>query len=303
MRDHIVEIESEGRHISVFRGFLFISDQGKKIGEVPLDDIQSLIFSSRGGSITTQVMTELSSRGIPIVIAGNKYLPQAFVWPTEGNHLISLRIQKQISATEPLKKQIWKKIVKFKINGQANVLKKMKKNISFEKLKQIERLVLSGDKGNNEALGAKIYWNSLLGNGFCRGNEEQPINSFLNYGYAILRSSTARATAGSGMHPSIGIFHRNRFNPFCLVDDLMEPFRPVIDLIILKKFSKEKTLEKEHKKLIVNILRQDMQSSEGRSPLSGCIQKFVTSVALSFQNNQIALNLPEAPLPLDIEGC
>lgn len=299
MRDHIVEIESEGRYVSVSRGFLVISHQSEEIGRVPLDDIQAVVFASQGASITTRALIELAARGIPTIISGEKYLPQALVWPVNGNHLTARRIQMQLSAPQPLKKRLWQTLVKLKLSAQASVLEWKGMVTEAIQLRKIERRVLSGDKKGAEAWGAKIYWKALLGEAFSRDDTEHPINSFLNYGYAILRSSVARATAATGLHPAVGVYHCNRFNPFCLVDDLMEPFRPIVDQMVLRNFSKESALLATHKKLIANLLRQDMLCLEGRSPLNVCIQKFTTSVALSFEENKLALRMPKSPLPIN----
>lgn len=299
MRDHIIEIENEGRHISVSRGFLIVSEKSIEIGRIPLDDIQSVILACQGASLTSKALIELAQRGIPTIIAGEKYLPQAFVWPVEGNHLTARRIQTQISASKPIKKRLWQILIKMKLLGQASVLdwKGITKEAGMIKL--LEKKVLSGDKSGLEAQGAKIYWKALFGKDFSREDKTIPINSFLNYGYAILRSCVARATASAGLHPSVSVYHINRFNPFCLVDDLMEPFRPIIDQMVLKYFANEPQLLIPHKKALVNVLRLDMLCEEGRSPLNVCIQKFVTSVAISFENNKINLRVPKSPLPIN----
>jgi len=299
MRDHIVEIESEGRHVSAYRGFLVISNRSEEVGQIPFDDIQALVFASQGATITTRALSELAERGIPTVISGEKYLPCALVWPVDGNHLTARRIHMQLAAPIPFKKRLWQKLIKFKLNAQASVLEWRGLVKDAMQLRRIERRVLSGDTGGAEAFGAKIYWAALMGEGFTRDQKDCPMNSFLNYGYAILRSCVARATAASGLHPAVSVYHRNRFNPFCLIDDLMEPFRPIVDQMVVQNFLKEPILTSAHKKFIVNILRQDMKSADGRSPLNVCIQKFTTSVAISFEENKLDLRLPLSPLPID----
>lgn len=297
MRDHIIEIESEGSHLSIKRGFLVISKNSEEIGKFPLDDLQAVVFANRGSSITTRALAELAERGIPTIISGEKYLPEAIVWPLDSNHLTARRIQMQLSASTPLKKRIWQHIIKFKLGAQASVLKWKGLSQEAKELFRLQRHVLSGDKGAAEAHGARLYWQFLLGNDFSRDDKNNPVNSFLNYGYAILRSNVARATAASGLHPAIGIYHRNRFNPFCLVDDLMEPFRPIIDQAVIYNFLQEPAFNSSHKKQLVNILRLDIPCEEGRSPLNVCIQKFVTSVALSFEENKLSLKVPLSLLP------
>ncbi len=303
MRDHIVEIEQEGRFVSVYKGFLILSFKGAEIGKIPLDDVQSLICGARGATITTPALAELAQRGIPVVIAGEKYLPQAIVWPLDANHLTARRIRMQLESPQPLRKNLWKRLIQWKIQAQAEVLSRQGLATPSALLQKMARKVLSGDRNNMEATAAKTYWQSLFGDFFSRDNiEGYPVNRFLNYGYAILRSSMARAIAAAGLHPAIGMFHHNRFNPFCLVDDLMEPFRPVLDSVILGSFKGDEEMTPEIKKIIVSTLRMDMKTDEGRSPLSVCIQRLATSLAISFEENRVLLKIPLQSMPLYFEG-
>lgn len=302
MRDHIVEIIHDGRYLSLYRGFLTISSQGSTHGQIPLDDLQALICSAKGISISIPVLAELAKRGIPVVISGEKYLPQAIVWPLDGNHQTARRIRMQIETPIPLRKRLWQKIIQLKLNAQAEVLKLQKNEKESALIRKMIRKVLSGDSANTEAVAASLYFRTLFGSEFSRDDTERfPINTFFNYGYSIVRSAVARSIAAAGLHPAIGFHHHNRFNPFCLVDDLMEPFRPIVDQMVLNLYSDETELSKEAKKILASVLRMDMRMEEGRSPLNVCIQKFVTSIAISLEEKKMLLRLPLSPLPLDQE--
>lgn len=297
MRDHIVEIETEGMHLSASRGFFIISNKSQEVGKIPLDDIQAVIIAVQGASITSKAMTALAERGIPTIISGEKYLPQALVWPVQGNHLVSRRIQMQLASPKPLKKRLWQSLIKLKIAAQAQVLERNGHQAAATRLKKLQKQVLSGDSKGAEAIAAKYYWTTLFGPDYTRGSADYPVNAFLNYGYAILRSSVARATVAAGLHPAVSVFHTNRFNPFCLVDDLMEPFRPIVDQVVIENFQDQPKLETEHKKQMVNLLRLDLLCNEGNSPVNVCIQKFTTSVALSFEESKLLLRSPVTALP------
>jgi CRISPR-associated protein Cas1 len=313
MRDHIIEITQEGRYVSLYRGFLVISSKTEELTRVPLDDLQALICGCSGILLTSNVLAELASKGIPVIISGEKYLPNSILWPMGAHHALSLRIASQIHAPAALKKRLWQKIIRAKIEAQSSCLYAKKLDHDAKKIKKMITKVRSGDPNNIEAHSARLYWNSLFGNDFTRDNStEYPINVFLNYGYAILRSCTARACAAAGLHPAIGIFHSNRFNPFCLVDDLMEPFRPIIDLYCFSYFKDLKDISNENKRQLASILRMDLETENGKSPISVCIQRLATSVALSFEQKSLLIKLPFSLLPItpikepcsaDIDSC
>ena len=226
----IVEISNSGRHLSLTRGFLEISLKGESLAKIPLDDILALIVSGFGCTHSSNVLVALSDRGIPVAICGSNFVPRALVLPLEGNVRQSLRIRHQAKMSEPLKKNLWKQVVKGKLKNQALVLKAYK--LPFEGLLGLSRRVKSGDPDNFEAQGARRYWSLLFGDTFRRDPDAEGKNAMLNYAYAIIRSCVARGVVASGLHPSLGIHHKNTYNPMCLVDDLMEPFRPIADYVV-----------------------------------------------------------------------
>ena len=227
MIGRVIEIASEGRHLARSRGSMTVSGDGVEEGRVPLDDIGVLICNARGLTYSNGLMTELARRGVGVVLCGPNYLPVAWLWSLEGHHVQALRMRCQLEASKPLRKRLWQSIVRAKIVQQDNTLDLLE--IPGGDLKSMVRRVKSGDPDNVEAQAARRYWRLLFGSDFRRERFGDMPNPLLNYGYTVLRAAVARAVVSAGLHPSLGIHHHNRANPMCLVDDLMEPFRPPVD--------------------------------------------------------------------------
>ena len=227
MIGRVIEIATEGRHLARSRGSMTVSGDGVEEGRVPLDDIAVLLCNARGLTYSNGLMTELARRGVGVVLCGPNYLPVAWLWPMEGHHVQALRMRCQLDASRPLCKRMWQSIVRAKIVQQQNTLDLLE--IRSSDLKPLVRRVKSGDPDNVEAQAARRYWPLLFGSDFRRERFGDMPNPLLNYGYTVLRAAVARAVVAAGLHPSLGIHHHNRANPMCLVDDLMEPFRPMVD--------------------------------------------------------------------------
>lgn len=230
MIGRIVEIAEDDRYLSVLRGFLVVSHQGNEIGRVPLDDIAAVIGNAHGLIYSNNLLVELARRNAPFVLCAENHMPVGMLWPLDGNYEQGARMDAQLEATRPKSKRLWADIVKHKIAMQAAALKAADK--PFVPLSALIRKVRSGDPDNVEAQGARRYWRLLFGDNFRRDTSGGGINGLLNYGYTVLRASTARAVIAAGLHPGIGLHHINAQNPMRLVDDLMEPFRPVIDFTV-----------------------------------------------------------------------
>ena len=216
--------------------------------------------------------------------------------PLDGNTIQSERFRAQIDATEPLKKQLWQQTVKAKIANQAAVLQQW--DIPNNYLKTSAQTVKSGDPDNNEAKAAAYYWSNLFPAAwmFFRKREGPPPNNLLNYGYAILRATVARAIVGAGLLPTLGIFHRNRYNAFCLADDLMEPYRPYVDEIVYRMVNELGAVEeltKEHKTVLLKIPAMDVMIDGEKSPLMLATQRTAVSLVKCFAGEQRKLVYPE----------
>ena len=227
MIGRVIEVASDGRHLARYRGLMTVSRDGAEDGRIPLDDIGVLLCNARGLTYSNDLMTELARRGAAVVLCGPNYLPTAWLWPLEGNHVQALRMRRQLEASLPLRKRLWQAVVRAKIDQQTSILELLQ--LPTDGFQALARRVRSGDPDNVEAQAARRYWPPLFGRDFRRERFGAMPNPFLNYGYTVLRAAVARAVVAAGMHPSLGIHHRNRANVMCLVDDMIEPFRPLVD--------------------------------------------------------------------------
>jgi CRISPR-associated protein Cas1 len=304
--DRIVDIETDGLFLAIHRGFLTVSDAGEEKGRIALDDISALIVHAHGTSWSNSVIVRLSERAVPIVICGTNHAPVACVWPLQGHYQQGARMRAQIGASKPLTKQIWRQIVAAKIRMQGNVLSTAGKEAGAFDL--LARKVRSGDPDNIEAQAARRYWKALLGPDFSRDRTLGGVNALLNYGYTVLRAVVSRAVCAAGLHPTIGVFHANRANAFALSDDLMEPYRPFVDHIVRGMvLGGNVEMTSQAKRDLTAVTTLDLENGDGTvSPLSVQVQRFVHSVATSFETGTIALALPGLPrstsLPLLPEG-
>lgn len=298
MVGRVVEIESDGRHISINRGFLVVSETGTEIGKVPLDDIAAVIANAHGLTYSNNAMVELSTRGVPVVLCGANHVPAAIVWPVDGHHIQTGRMNDQIAASLPLKKRLWAQLVRSKILAQAATLASIgAPNTGFFLL---SRKVRSGDPDNVEAEAARRYWPLLLGPAFRRDRAGGGINSLLNYGYAVLRAGVARAVMATGLHPGFGLMHSNRSNPMVLIDDLMEPFRPTVDREVCRLVRDgTREVDRDAKASLARIMILDLPTSLGLSPLMVCAERLAQSLARAHAGEGDKLDLPLPPHPLE----
>ena len=233
---------------------------------IPIEDIGFVILEHQQTSITLPLLNALSDNNVCVIICGENYMPNALLLSLESNTTQGETLRLQIEATEPFKKNIWKQIVENKIKNQAALLNKLGKNGDI--LRPYYSNVKSGDSDNREGIAAKIYWNELFGSSFIRTREGLEPNNLLNYGYTILRAAVTRAIMGSGLLPAIGIFHKNKYNAFPLADDIMEPYRPFVDELVYRLYSKGgKELTKDIKAEILKILFTDTQFGKITHPL------------------------------------
>ena len=201
-------------------------------------------------------------------------------------------MRSQIAATRPLSKQLWRQIVCAKIRMQGEVLALNGRQAgAFDAL---ARKVRSGDPDNIEAQAARRYWKALFGPDFTRDQDGGGLNGLLNYGYTVLRAVVSRAICAAGLHPTIGIFHANRANAFALADDLMEPYRPVVDHMVLALSADGiEHVSSEAKRILATVSTVDLCQTDSVSPLGVQVQRLVHSVATSFETGTADLRLPE----------
>lgn len=305
MLGRIVEVADDRRHLSMQRGFLVVQDtEGERpeLGRVPLDDIAAVIANAHGLSYTNNLLVALAERGAPFVLCAANHNPVGMLLPIEGNFEQSRRIEAQIAASRPTHKRLWAAVVRSKLEQQAAALEAT--GGPPAPLLALARKVRSGDPENLEAQGARRYWGLLFGAGFRRDQGGDGINALLNYGYTVLRAATARAVVAAGLHPGIGLHHSHDNNAMRLVDDLMEPFRPVIDLKVWQLWHHStREVTPQAKRALVHTLYDDMQTEVGATPVSVCAQKLATSLALVYLGQRDRLDLPLPGLPLALASA
>lgn len=293
----VLEISSDGLFLHKKRGFLSIQKNDTLVGEVPLSDISVLMLTARGVTFTKELLLELNQQGTPVILCGKSFLPESIISPMFGNYEFSGRLKIQLGVSLPLQKQLWKKIVIEKISNQALVLEVTGHTQNADSIKALCNQVSSGDTTNKEAVAAKAYWSFLFGENFFRRiDEDVGVNAYLNYGYAILRSIVARAVSITGLLPSLGIHHSNKQNNYCLVDDLMEPFRPIVDILVylLNESETLNEIQPYHKSHLAIIAHIDVLIDKGRSPLIKAVEDYVHSVYEVYKNKDLScLRIPK----------
>lgn len=223
-----VEISTPGCYVHTKDEQLLIEKDGLKLGSVPIEDLGVLIFDSPQLLITSSVMRTLAEQNVSVIFTDSKHLPSSLTIPFSAHSIQTKVLNSQIAISLPVKKRLWSAVISAKIANQARSLELCGKDGTA--LKEIANRVKSGDSENLEAFAAKLYWKKLFGDEFRRDREAGDHNILLNYGYAIVRAATARAIVGTGLHPGLGINHKNQYNPFPLADDLVEPLRPFVDV-------------------------------------------------------------------------
>ncbi len=299
--DRIVDITSDGRHLSRERGFLKVTEDGAEIGRVPLDEITAVIIHAHGTTCSASLLAELASRGAPVVFCAANHSPRSVLMPLEGHHAQGARLRAQWQAKAPLFKQAWKQVVTAKILMQAAALDAHAQ--APAPLKMMARNVSSGDSTNLEAQAARYYWPLMMGQDFRRDRDAPDVNALLNYGYTVLRAATARAIVAAGLHPGIGLHHSNRGNAFALADDLMEPFRPLVDCTVYGLAARNGTdVNTEAKQALAKLIALDLPLGQGHSPVSVALSKLATSLGQSFETGKLALAMPTPPDALILAG-
>lgn len=299
MPSQVVEITTPGLHLAKERGFLQVKDRDDLVGQVSLDDILAVIVGVQGCSISTVLMDQLSQRNIMLVVCGKNYLPSSLIMPVAGHGRQFQVMRAQVHLSEPRRKRAWQKVVRAKILNQADLLTRAGTN--GKQLVRLADMVKSGDPANCEAQAARIYWQRLFGNDFRRDHDATGLNAALNYIYAVIRSCVARGVSAAGLHPSFSLCHKNPQNPLNLVDDLVEPFRPVADYRIWKgNAHRFQELSPEIKASLSSIATLAIPLKEETSPLSLAAVKVCRSFADYCLGETDDFPLPALPIAPDV---
>ena len=267
-----------------------------KVTTIPIEDIGVVVLDNKQIVITHALLSALAKNNVAVVVCDDTHLPIGLQLPLDGNHIQSERFQEQISASEPLRKQMWQQTVQWKIRNQAAVL-----TLQGQENKNMKKWmtdVKSGDSDNLEARAAAYYWKTVFPTlpDFIRNPDGDAPNNLLNYGYAIVRAMMARALVAAGLLPTFGIHHHNRYNAYCLADDIMEPYRPFVDRLIIEIMQQGvpyQELTSYLKQRLLYLPFIDVEIDGHRSPMIVAIQTTANSVQRCYSGDSRKIIYPE----------
>lgn len=262
---------------------------------LPLSQVAALVLSNQHVNVTNAVLAGVSANGGIVVVSDSKFQPSGMLLPLDAHYAQGERFRRQASVAQPVQKRLWQQIVRTKIVSQAAVLKRLAENDGG--LPFLATQVSSGDTGNHEAQAAQRYWRLVFNNPhFRRNREANDQNRLLNYGYAVLRALTARAICGAGLHPALGIHHHNRYDPFALASDLMEPFRPKVDETVAKivyEHGEGVALGKDVKRSIITAITGLIEVDGETRTIFSVLAKCASSLTSVYAGERKKLFLPE----------
>ncbi len=293
MIKRIIEVSSAPAYISVKNKQMELKREGEIIGIIPVEDIGVLIVDNPGCTYSHAVLNELLANNVSVVICGQNHHPTGMLLPLDGHSVQSERFRVQAAAKLPAKKRLWKQIVQAKIRHQAWCLDQCERK-GGSGLRALAAKVKSGDSEGHEAQAAARYWKYLFGDEFRRKRNGLPPNNLLNYGYTVLRAGVARALCGGGLHPSFGLHHHNRYNAYPLADDVMEPFRPLVDREVFKAWQAgEINVTSDLKQQLLGVLSLDVSlNGEGR-PLMNALHFVSANLLRVMAGEEPCLVIPE----------
>ena len=264
---------------------------------IPIEDIGVVVLDHQQIIISQALMAKLLANNVALITCNQSHHPQGLLLNLDGHTLQSQRFQSQVEASEPLKKNLWQQTIKTKIINQAAVLRSL--GYETDNMLKWANDVKSGDTENHEARASAWYWQHIFKDrveNFKRHREGIPPNNVLNYAYALIRATVARALVGSGLLPTLGIFHRNQYNAYCLADDIMEPYRPFADRMVLDLLATEQLGEEltpSIKKKLLALPAIDVNVQGEKSPLMIATQRSAASLAKCFLGESRRILYPE----------
>ncbi len=305
MTKHLIDISDEPVRLRVKHAQLVIEGAERDVTTLPLTEIAAVVVAEPRVSYTHATLAGLAEAGAVLVVCGSRRQPTGLMLPLVGHTTQAERFTHQAAASLPLKKRLWRQLVQAKIKAQAAIILSLRG--TDVGLRAMAGRVKSGDVENLEAQAARRYWPVLFpregagtsGQGasraFCRDRFAEDENRCLNYGYAILRAVTARAICAAGLHPCLGLHHHNRYNPFCLADDLMEPFRPLVDGAVARwtdEYGSTSELNRQAKNAILTALMGRLKLSGEDRSLFDILGRVSASLASVFEGKRSKLLLP-----------
>ncbi|WP_124639897.1 MULTISPECIES: type II CRISPR-associated endonuclease Cas1 [Amniculibacterium] len=263
-------------------------------GKVSIEDLGLLMLDHFQITLTHQLIQSMMENNVVVISCNFYHLPHGIMLPLYGHTEHSQKIKAQIEASEPLKKQLWKQTVEYKIKNQKEVL--LRRGNYFEPMLKYLQQVKSGDSTNMEGIAAQHYWKYLISLDFIRDRYGDYPNSFFNFGYSVLRSIIARAIVEAGLLPVLGIFHKNKYNPYCLADDLMEPYRPFVDFLVMNWLEQNPMVDdltKEFKAACLNIASLDVEIDGKKRPLLVAVKTTASSLYKCYTGEKRQIAYPE----------
>src|SRR5690606_503955 len=283
-------------YLSLQNSQLVITNTEKEVRTVPIEDIGVLVLEHQQITITHGVMAALIQNNAAVITCDQSHMPIGLHLPLDGGHTQTERFRYQLGASLPLKKQLWQQTVSAKIWNQARVLEKI--GFEVDNMYRWSKEVRSGDPENLEGRAAAFYWQSIFSHKFqfYRNRGGDPPNNLLNYGYAVLRAVVARALVSSGLLPTLGIFHRNKYNAYCLADDIMEPYRPFVDWVVYRIVDEGlayQELDTTLKLRLLQIPQVNVYFDDMTSPLLVGVSRTTASLARCFEGSARKISYPE----------
>lgn len=298
-----IEISEQAAHLAVRQRQLLLKRDGKIVASFPCEDVGMLLVDHPAVTYSHRALTELVENGAAVLFCGADHLPAGILLPLANHSQVVWRVDEQLAAAKPLKKQLWKQLVQAKIRGQAGNLPG--DCPAREKLLKLAGSVRSGDTSNVEAWAAKVYWQHWLPGGpFRRDTNGRGLNALLNYGYAVMRAAVARALVAAGLLPVLGLHHSNRSNAFCLADDLMEPLRPLVDAKVRWLDEHEwREVSRPTKAHLLRMLGESVETAGQSGPLMVALHHMAASLVHCYQGESRKLEIPRPCKSADTVAC
>ena len=296
-----VEFSTPGTRLSVAHRQLVVERPDLPKATLPIEDLGVVIVDDIRATYTQSVFLSLLEAGATVLVTGRDHLPAGMMLPLDAHHVQTERHRAQVETSAPVRKRAWQAIVRAKIVQQAAVLSHF--TGSHGGLAPMARRVRSGDPENLEAQAAQRYWPRLFGRTFRRDREAEGVNALLNYGYAVVRAAVARGVVAAGLIPSLGVHHRHRGNPFCLADDLLEPYRPYVDWRVRQMAgddgeSAPDLAERETRAALLSLFNETVHVGGRREPLLLALHTSAASLCRTLTGGNRTLVLPEG-LPVE----
>ena len=285
---------SEQAYLHVEHNQLCVDKQGETVARIAIEDLGILILQHPAIVLTQSVVVQCQKNNVALVFCDERHLPLAIVLPLWGGHSLHTKVlREQLAISEPTRKRLWQQVVKAKIAEQATTIKRAGR--AAKGLHRLKNKVKSGDPENCEAQASRQYWPLLMGKDFRRNPDEAGANSLLNYGYSVVRAMVARALVGTGLHPAIGLHHKNQYNSLCLADDIMEPFRPWIDWRVYSLMGEggELVINQQSKQQLLEMLADDVLYNSHKMPLMVACHRLVAGLKQALTDKHQALIYPE----------